>query len=511
MKEKKENELLKKIAETEIPVELKQELLKNLTENQNTDSYEEQKEKYKNEGYIIAVKNRYDKESSVYNYKNDQWFSFTTIRKKLPEKFVEKWRKENDNELYMLSMRPDMPIGEFVNESGIKCWNTFTGWNTEPQKKDFPNIKDYLYRIICNSDDANYQYLLKWLSKIISNPKSKSEVALALMGIQGTGKNTMYYILNKIMGSKYCYTTSEKEDITGKFNGWLNDNILIFFDEAGLQKPEYNKIKQWISQDEVSIQYKCKDSSIEKNFSNFMLATNDIKFLPLENTERRWFVLEVNNEGYGKKEYWKSLYENHIPNEIEGFMNYLMELNVERLEEPPLTEAKKDQQEMNISPVVEWWYEYIKREDFNTFIEKSGSDNVLKCSIALNHFTSSTIYDRIHIRRFINEIRINANVKLKTIHNAQYFIVSSIYNNDNGSMGGYGSINKSVENKLLNNNDKEYMPHKEMNNFTLPYPPNPPIIPPLDDNFEDQFYNMLKSPNADLTYCENEIQMNEVI
>jgi hypothetical protein len=472
---------------------LKQE--KQSNKKEFTDNYENWLKKTKDDGYIIAVKNRYDKESSIYNFKKNQWFSFNTIKKILPEKFVEKWRKENDNELFMLSMRPDMSIGEFENEDGIKCRNTFMGWNIKPEKRDFPHIRDYLYRIICNSDNTNYDYLLKWLSKVISNPQSKSGVSVALMGLQGTGKSTIYHIIKKIMGNKYCYTTSEKEDITGKFNGWLNDSLLVFFDEAGLQKTEYNKIKQWISQDYVSIQYKCKDSSTEKNFSNFLLATNDIKFLPLEKTERRWFVLEVSNEGCGKKEYWKALYEKHIEDEIHGFMDHLIELNVERLEEPPLTDAKKDQQEMNISPVVEWWYEYIKRDDFNNFIEKSSFENVLKCSTAHNHFTSSTIYDNIHIRRFINEIRINANVKTKVIHNANYFVIENT-NNEDGSMGGYDSINKSVENEI------EYMPCTERNNLTLCYPPNATIIPPSsinDDSLEGQIRKMLGPHNADIT------------
>jgi hypothetical protein len=499
-KEKNGNELLIKLADAEIPVELKQELLKKLTENQNTDSYEEYLIKMKNElGYIVARHNRYDK-AFIYNWKNPEILNFADAKMKIYKPYLERLRNSVNDELYTLEMRPDKQQGEFI-ENG-KCWNTFLGWEIKPDKREWKHIHDFLYRIICNNDDTNYQYLLKWCSKIISHPETKSGIAIALTGNAGTGKGTLFHILQSIIGEMYCKTTSTIQDIRKEFNGYLHNRILVFFDEIGLEKEDSEKIKDWISEPRISIENKGKDSYYEKNFSNFMLATNNTKFLPVESIdERRWFVLETSNEEIGnesKKNYWYPLYRIHIPNEIEGFVNYLYELNVDSLDEPPLTEAKKEQIELHESAVIKWWKEYITTDRCSNSIVKKGQGYLLKASIALEHYKLDKGIISIKSSDFNGEIKRHGLVRVITLHNSQHFVMNDKLN-DSGESGESGEvvfIGRNNDN--INIDTQETITQKFLQcKTTYPTYPDSPIGDNKGKNMntEDQIKKMIE--NAD--------------
>ena len=468
----KEFELLKKIKASNIDEDTKIDLFNNLTNERSTEYYKLEVQKRKDEGYIIARENRYDTDAKIWNYKTNQKFSFKDAKKLLPSTFLIKWRNINDNELYMKSMRPDMPQGEFTDEKNTKCWNTYTGWNIKPCKKEWKHIEDYLFRLICNKNEENYKYLLKWLSKIISHPETKSGIALALTGTQGSGKNTLYYLLKMIMGEEYCYTSSNPMDIKKEFNGWIQNKILCFFDEADLDIPEYNKIKPWITEPEISIRLMRENAEKERNYTNFMLATNKHKFLPVEKRERRWFVLEMSNEEAGKlKEYWKPFYDNFIKDEIEGFMNYLIELDIERLEEPPMTEAKLEQQEMAQSQVIEWWYDFINTDIFKDSIKTRDNNCILKCSIAHYHYSNIIGNEKLHIRSFISEIKRNALVNTISISHALYFILDK------------NNINNVIYDEDVRINEDKYSGRNNDSNFNSVIENSSPI--PLSSSTND--------------------------
>jgi hypothetical protein len=460
-------------------------------------------------GYIIAVRNRVDTEPKIYNWKLKQWFNFTGVKKFLPKSFVERWKIEADSNYFILSVRPDMPINSiFVNEDGGRCWNMYSGWQITREKKDFPHIKDFLYRIICNNNDNNYEYLLKWLSKIISHPEKKSTIALGLQGLAGVGKNTLFEILQMIIGISYCYSTSEKEDVIAKFNGWLKDSLLVFFDEGNLGKPEYNKLKKWISEDYIPIQYKGVDSFPEKNFTNFILATNELKFLPLDSTDRRWFVLEVNPVERGKKEYWESLRKNFIPNEISGFVNYLYELNVESLEgeEPPMTDAKAYQQNNALPLSVQWWNDFIESDNFKELLTQKENCNVIPCVNARKLYESDTL-NKITDKTFIKEITFNTNIKTIKPRTNTFFVISQISYKKSVAIDAIDAENELVG-KFKNENENDVLLGVEKSLQSLQSLHN--------DNFEDQIHNMLESPNADMTkgdydYFDNNLNTREVI
>jgi hypothetical protein len=481
---KEKTELIEKLSKTDIPVELKQDLLKTITLDDTNDSYASRVNELKERGWIIAKKNKNAK-ARLFNYKTGESLDWIDARKMFNTNFLIKMRNTPDNELYTEYMRPDKEVGGFIDENGIKCWNTFTGWNIKPVKKEWKHIEDYLFRVLCRKDETNYNYLLKWLSKIISHPESKTGVSLALTGEQGSGKTTLYKILRNIMGTKYCYTTNKPQDIKKEFNGYLYNCLLCLYDEASFDKADYHKVKQWITEDTISIEFKGQDQDDTRNFTTFMLATNERKFLPIENNDRRWFILESSNEEAKAErvmEYWTPFWKTHLKNEIEGFVDYLYSLDIETLERPPITEAKRQQQELAQSEIISWWYDYINTNECKERTEKKEKGFVLKCRTALERYNEETIF-KTNDKTFINEIK-SIGVNTIKIQNANYFIMDSINKNNNTESICEGVSECEGKIYSFENDDKKYT----MEN-TLTYPNT--LTVDNDNSFESQIEDML--------------------
>jgi hypothetical protein len=259
----------------------------------------------------------------------------------------------------------------------------------------------------------------------------------------------------------------------------------------------------------MSIENKGKDSYYEKNFSTFMLATNITKFLPVESIdERRWFVLETSNEEIGnesKKNYWNPLYDKHIPNEIEGLVNYLYELDVDRLEEPPLTEAKKEQIELHESAIIKWWKKYITTDKCLNSIVKKGPGYLLKASTALAHYIGENGIISIKSSDFNGEIKRHGLVRVVISHNSQHFVMNDKINNsgESGESGEVVLIGRNNDN--INIDTQETITQNFLEcKTTSPTSPDSPISNIIGDknmNTENQIRKMIE--NAD---NENEIR-----
>ena len=385
-------------------------------------------------GFLIVKKNKQDPNGFYYNYKWDSCYSERRLYNiGISRKIIEKWVNGKNSGCYTLSFRPDMNQGKFLDETEEPCWNTFNGWQITPEKRDWALIKDFLFRIICHSNESDFEYLLKWCSKIISHPESKSGVAIALGGAQGSGKTTFYNIIKTIIGGKYCARTNKKA-LEERFNGFLMNNILCYMNESCLNDELYEMTKEWITDDETRIQFKGVDCSTEKNFSNFILATNKPNMVDLTADDRRWFILETSNEEIGT-EYFANFYQgdeftDKVKNELAGFMEYLYELDIKRLEKPPLNEAKKEQIKMAETKIISWFNDWIKEPECKEHSFISGTDKVIKASVAHNAFEKDPNGENVNIKYFIKELERNGRMKTKLIRGAKYFIITDLLNNE---------------------------------------------------------------------------------
>lgn len=191
--------------------------------------------------------------------------------------------------------------------------NIFNGFYASKLKSKVDNIDDIVkpfinhIHYISNGDGS---YILNWLAHIIQRPHKKTQIVVGITGAQGIGKDTIYEMGKRVLGSQYCFKTSKLEtDIFGNFNYLLKGKFLVSLAEVkALDTSKYmNLFKDLIDNPSITIQKKRFDSLEISSFINFFVTSNDINFIKLEIGDRRFNV--INSKAIPKeKEYYEQLY-----------------------------------------------------------------------------------------------------------------------------------------------------------------------------------------------------------
>ena len=72
---------------------------------------------------------------------------------------------------------------------------------------------------------------MDWMARLIQFPAQQGEVAVVLIGIEGTGKGILARATPYILG-QHGLAISHAKHLTGNFNAHLRDCVFLFADEA---------------------------------------------------------------------------------------------------------------------------------------------------------------------------------------------------------------------------------------------------------------------------------------
>ncbi len=135
-------------------------------------------------------------------------------------------------------------------------------------------------------------FMLKWMSKSIFDPKFKIRVAPILRGSQGTGKNVFITLLSKLCGDSNVIITTLNIVASG-FNSNASECTVCCLDETySNTKSVADKIKTLITETKMPITRKHEDTKNEKVWSNVIILSNDEHPLHIEEDDRRYFIPE---------------------------------------------------------------------------------------------------------------------------------------------------------------------------------------------------------------------------
>ncbi len=244
------------------------------------------------------------------------------------------------------------PKTEFIN----KYVEPAITKNLEPLPVDAQNIKygnaapviakyfPFVHQTILSalgSDLACFEHFVNWFAFIVKY-KEKTGTAWVLNGIGGTGKGVLHHhILAPILGRLYS-PSIRTETATEKFNKWMEEALIVQIDEfaaknAGTETRKFlDKLKNLISEPYISIRGMGENSTHIRNYSNFVLTTNLVLPILLEQTDRRFNIsprqentIESLYPGYSEN------FEEALSNEIPKFATFCCLFNVNK------TQAKK--------------------------------------------------------------------------------------------------------------------------------------------------------------------------
>ena len=278
------------------------------------------------------------------NYKHKkEYFEKFFAKIKSPTLFVEV--KDND---FVLYKRSDFGVAyqhlQFINEKGqnqpfILAWlcdkdirtfenmdyyptgdmcpqKTFNLWNDFPIKRiayDRNADTSILYEHISTllkEDEKDIDWFLNWLAHIIQFPHKKTEVCVILYDKEfGTGKSLLAEeFLKKIIGLNKMMVSCKTEKVFGKFTNTQGKLLCVLNEAKGKDTFELNDIiKEAITGKTIQMEKKGVDAIQVSDYLNYIITTNNLNSVKLEEGDRRFMVFATSNKLKGNFDYFNKL------------------------------------------------------------------------------------------------------------------------------------------------------------------------------------------------------------
>lgn len=157
-------------------------------------------------------------------------------------------------------------------------------------KPTLPPGIDALLHHVMPSDEAVERFL-NWLA-VIYQKRIKPGTAWVWTGTQGTGKGLLFgRVLRPIFGERYCKEI-DLNQLDENFNGFLEESVLIMIDEAGRdavrnEEKVLGRLKHYITEPDVSIRKMHTNHYTARNYTSFIIASNEQSPLFIAYNDRR--------------------------------------------------------------------------------------------------------------------------------------------------------------------------------------------------------------------------------
>lgn len=173
--------------------------------------------------------------------------------------------------------------------STVPCSAPVEGW-TDLQRDAVARVKDHISRICGKEAQATMQ----WMAHNVQNPGRKIRWSVLIKGTYGDGKSLLGTILELVMGQANVGKASPKV-VNSDFNGWAEGHCVCLLEELRMQGHNRhdvaNSLKELHTNDTVTIHRKGLDSYVVANTQNYMAFTNYADAVPIDDSDRRWFVI----------------------------------------------------------------------------------------------------------------------------------------------------------------------------------------------------------------------------
>lgn len=158
----------------------------------------------------------------------------------------------------------------------------------------FPIINSLFKNLTPKEEER--KYMINWLSYILNTAK-KTRNAIALIGIQGSGKGVLQeFLIEYAIHHDNSYTVTN-QDIASSFNGYVENRLFLFFNEIKGNFKETStqadKIKPFITDTKLSVNEKHRKQMYMDNHANCMFFSNHDLPFQIEDKDRRYSVIKT--------------------------------------------------------------------------------------------------------------------------------------------------------------------------------------------------------------------------
>lgn len=141
--------------------------------------------------------------------------------------------------------------------------------------------------------DWEREHLKRWMAWVARNPGKKALHAVLIKGTQGDGKSLLVRLMRSAMGGNVNLIDANAMQ-NSSFTEWSAEACLGVFEELRVAKDRYDvmdRLKPLITNPMIPLHAKGKAMVTVANTMNYMAFTNHDDGVPVDNEDRRWFVL----------------------------------------------------------------------------------------------------------------------------------------------------------------------------------------------------------------------------
>jgi hypothetical protein len=251
-------------------------------------------------------------------------------------------------------------------EPGLETPNRYNLWNgfacDAVQGDKHERYLAHIFDNICSGNQEHFDYLLRWMARVVQFPRTQSMVAPVLLGERGTGKSIFCNFFGAIF-EPHRYTASDIQELTGKFNAHIGQCVFVVAEEAFdlRDKRHESVLKERITGTTTGIQRKGVDTIRLPNYIHLMMTSNNERVVPAGDKERRFFVLRVASNHIGDSPYWKAILKDQESGGLSNLLFHLrsIDLSTWDVTQVPRTDELREQQEHNLSVELDWLLEKL--------------------------------------------------------------------------------------------------------------------------------------------------------
>ena len=209
--------------------------------------------------------------------------------------------------------------------------------------KDFQDIYDLCFNL-CGRNKEQLTWFMAWLGHLLQKPLHKLPTAVIFQGEQGTGKTKFQeLIINPLFGDNFKLT-SQMQIVTGR-NTYVYGSQLVWVDEVSNNSGKFNMadiLKKTVTDKRVPVEEKYKSQIVTVNYAGYIISTNHMVSIPLEEDDRRWSVFK--SRKLERSQGWKLIesLEQSLDKQVLAFAIYLLRLEYDefKISIPCITAAR---------------------------------------------------------------------------------------------------------------------------------------------------------------------------
>jgi putative DNA primase/helicase len=236
-------------------------------------------------------------------------------------KLVDTWLASDQRNMVPQSHVVFDPTGQAKLPTHI---NLFDRLPLDPKRDGVcDRIVQHIYNL-CDDRHELAHWVMCWLAYPLQNPGAKMRTSLIVFGrTEGTGKSKLSDLVRRIYG-RYARTITQRQ-MESEFNGWQSSMLMCVAEEVVSRADRaqlQGLIQNMITNETIQINEKNLPLRQERNSTNFIFHSNAQVPMLLNDTDRRFTVIKVEQEQ--GPAYFQALDEESDNGGVEAFLHYLL-------------------------------------------------------------------------------------------------------------------------------------------------------------------------------------------